>query len=249
MRIKLFGCYIDNLTMDEVLRKIDGFIRSGRPHQNVVVNANKIVLALKDRQLRDIINNCDLIGVDGVPLIWASRILGSPLKERINGTDLMERLIERAHQKKYSLYLLGARQEIVCNVVKKYQGLYPDLKIAGFRNGYWKPEEEEAIVDAVRDSGADILFIGFGSPRKEVFLRKYLERMRVPFVMGVGGSFDAVAGSTRRAPLWMQRNGLEWLFRLMREPRRLWKRYLVGNSIFIYIVFKEFIKMRILGRR
>ena len=249
MRVKLFGCYIDNLSMEEVLERIDEFIKSERPHQNVVVNANKIVLARKDSQLRNIINACDLIGVDGVPVIWASKVLGRPLKERINGTDLMERLITRAYEKGYKLYFLGAKEEIVKRVVEKYKGYYPRLQMVGFRNGYWNTEEEERIVDDIRDAKPDILFIGFSSPKKEVFLRKYSERMGVPFAMGVGGSFDAVAGLTKRAPVWMQKNGLEWLFRFFQEPKRLWKRYLIGNSIFLWLFLKEFVKIKILRKK
>ncbi len=248
MRIKLFGCLIDNLTMEETLRKIDEFIQSKIPRQHVAINANKVLLAWKDPSLRDIINNCDLVGVDGVPVIWASWLLGKPLKERINGTDLMEALVTRASKKGYSIYFLGSRDNVLECLLKQYRALYPNLKIAGFRNGYWRPEEEKKVVEAIRDAKADILFVGFGSPKKEFFLRKYLNIMNVPFAMGVGGSFDAVAGFTRRAPLWMQRNGLEWLFRLMKEPLRLWKRYLIGNAFFVFLVFKEFVKIRILNK-
>lgn len=248
MRIKLFGCYIDNLTMEETLQKVDEFIKSKIPRQHVVVNANKVILACKNPHLRDIINTCDLVGVDGVPVIWASRLLGMPLKERINGTDLMEKLISRAAEKKYRLYFLGATEDVIKKFAQKCRERYPNLCIAGFRNGYWDLAQEEEIAETIHDAKPDILFIGFSSPKKEIFLKKYLKRMGVPFVMGVGGSFDVAAGLIERAPVWMQKNGLEWLFRFIKEPGRLWKRYLIGNMVFIFLVFGEFIRLRILRR-
>lgn len=248
MRIRLLGCDIDNLTMEETLAKIEGFINSRVPRRHVAINAYKILLAKKDPGLRRIINSCDLIGVDGVPVIWASRILGRPLKERINGTDLMEKLIAKASEKDYRLYFLGAKDKVIRHLVEICRIRYPGMQIAGFRNGYWEQDQEQEVVEAIRKARPDILFVGVSSPKKEIFLKKYSEAMEVPFTMCVGGSFDVVAGlGRRRAPLWMQRNGLEWLFRFIQEPRRMWRRYLIGNTAFVFLILKELVKIRILN--
>ena len=154
MRIQMMGCAVDNLDMEESLAVVEGFIRSGRPHQHVVVNVDKIVKASRDPGLRRIINDCDLINADGMPVVWASRLLGKPLKERVTGVDLFEALMARAAQKGWRVFLLGAREEVVSGVARLYPARYPGLTIAGYRNGYWKPEEEGAIVQQIADARA-----------------------------------------------------------------------------------------------
>ncbi len=230
---------VDKVSMKETLQLCDQFIRTRVPHQIVVVNVAKLVKAKTDRVLRRIINEADLVGADGVPLVWLSRLLKDPIPGRVNGTDLMEKLVERAAEKGYSIYFLGAKPEVVENVVRIYLQKYPTLKIAGYRDGYFRPEEEDQVAQEIRDSRADILFLAFGSPKKEIFVRKYLYKMNVPVVHGVGGSFDVVAGVTKRAPVWMQNAGLEWFFRLMQEPDRMWKRYLFTNLEFMVLVLLE----------
>ena len=153
-RITLMGCSIDNLSMEETLQTIEGFIHTGKPHQHVVVNVDKLVKASRDPELRQIINDCALINVDGMPVVWASRLLGKPLKERVAGVDLFEALMRRAGEKGWRVFLLGAREEVVSKVAETYTRKYPALRLAGYRNGYWKGEEEEA---AVADVGLDEL--------------------------------------------------------------------------------------------
>jgi N-acetylglucosaminyldiphosphoundecaprenol N-acetyl-beta-D-mannosaminyltransferase len=219
--------------MDETLNQCDSFIRSRVPHQIVVVNVAKLVKAQTDKYLRHIINEADLVGADGVPLVWLSKALGDPIPERVNGTDLMEKLVAHAADKGYSIYFLGAKPEVVRKVVATYQAQYPTLKVAGYRDGYFGPEEEVKVAEEIRNSGADIIFLAFGSPKKEKFVREHLFRMNVPVVHGVGGSFDVVAGITKRAPVWMQNSGMEWFYRMMQEPGRMWKRYLFTNLEFV----------------
>lgn len=241
-RIELMGCQIDNLSMEETLQTIEGFIASGRPHQHVVVNVDKIVKARDDEQLRSIINSCALINADGMPVVWASRLLGKPLKQRVTGVDLFEALMKRAAQKGWRVYLLGAREEVVSAVRRTYEKLYPGLHFAGCRDGYWTPAEEGAIVDEIAAAHADILFVAISSPKKEQFLGLYQERMRVPFAMGVGGTFDVVAGKVKRAPLWMQRAGFEWFFRFMQEPRRMFRRYFIDDMAFFGMLAREWLR-------
>lgn len=238
-RITLMGCRVDNLTMEETLGKVEGFIQSGLPHQHVVVNVDKLVKASRDPELRQIINECALINVDGMPVVWASRLLGKPLKERVAGVDLFEALMRRAGEKGWRVFLLGAREEVVSKVAETYSGRYPGLVLAGYRNGYWKDEEEEAVAEQIRASQADLLFVAISSPKKEQFLGKYQANMRIPFAMGVGGTFDVAIGKVKRAPLWMQKSGLEWFYRFLQEPRRMFRRYFIEDMAFIGLLLKE----------
>lgn len=241
-RIELMGCQVDNLSLEETLQAIEAFIGSGRPHQHVVVNVDKLVKASKDEQLRRIINDCALINADGMPVVWASRILGKPLKERVAGVDLFEALMKRSAQRGWRVYLLGARQEVVSQVKETFESLLPGLQVAGYRNGYWEPHEEGEVVEDIVRARADILFVAISSPKKEQFLGAYQERMRVPFAMGVGGSFDVASGRLKRAPNWMRRLGFEWFFRFLQEPRRMFRRYFIEDMAFFGMLAKEWLK-------
>lgn len=241
-RIEMMGCFIDNLSMAETLQKIDGFIQSGKPHQHVAVNVDKLVKANKDPSLRKIINDCALINVDGMPVVWASRLLGKPLKERVAGIDLYTALIQRAAEKGWRVYLLGASEEVVRSVKDIHEKQSPGLQIAGYRNGYWQPEEEAAVVKSIADSRPDLLFVAISSPKKERFLGTYQAKMKIPFAMGVGGSFDVIAGKTKRAPLWMQQCGLEWFYRFLQEPAKMFKRYFVDDVMFFWLLIKAYCK-------
>ncbi len=239
-RIFILNTLIDNLTQSETLEYIDRRIRENIPLHHVVVNAGKIVDMQKDEKLRNSVNNSDLINADGQAVVWASRFLGKPLKERVTGIDLMKKLIELAAAKGYKVFFFGAREEVVKKVVEHYSGLYGESIVAGYRNGYFTPGEEENIAREIAESGAQMLFVGIKSPVKENFLYRYREILKpVPFIMGVGGSFDVIAGKVKRAPQWMQKNGLEWFYRFIQEPRRMWKRYLFGNTAFVWLVLKE----------
>ena len=242
------GCPIDALNTDQTLTRIEEFIKERKQRQHVVVNVAKIVEMQHDSHLREIVSNCDLINADGMPLVWASRLLGNPLPCRVAGVDLFQELIRLCAEKGYRPFFFGARQSIVEKVVQEFKTKYPNLDIAGFRNGYYTDEEETGIAEMIRDSKADMLFVGFSSPMKEKFLNRWMDTMKVPFSMGVGGSFDIIAGRTKRAPLWMQKIGLEWFFRILQEPRRMWKRYAKTNPVFVWMVIKEYIKMK-LGNR
>lgn len=242
MRVQMMGCAVDNLDMEESLAVVEGFIRSGRPHQHVVVNVDKIVKASRDPGLRRIINDCDLINADGMPVVWASRLLGKPLKERVTGVDLFEALMARAARKGWRVFLLGAREEVVAGVARLYPARYPGLTIAGYRNGYWRPDEEEAVVAQIGAARPDILFVAISSPTKEAFLARYQAAMKVPFAMGVGGTFDVAVGHVKRAPVWMQKAGLEWFYRFLQEPRRMFRRYFIEDMAFVALFAREWVR-------
>jgi len=238
-RIEMMGCQIDNLSMEETLQTIEGFIASGKPHQHVVVNVDKLVKAQHDPELRRIINECALINADGMPVVWASRLLGKPLKERVAGVDLCDSLLCRAADKGWRVYLLGAKEEVVSKVRQIYSARYPTLVFAGHRNGYWKPDQEQQVVDEITAAKADLLFVAISSPKKEQFLGAYQARMRIPFAMGVGGTFDVFAGKVTRAPVWMQKSGLEWFYRFLQEPRRMFRRYFIEDMAFVGLLLRE----------
>jgi N-acetylglucosaminyldiphosphoundecaprenol N-acetyl-beta-D-mannosaminyltransferase len=224
--------------MAETLDVVDGFISSRRVHHHVVLNVSKVVQAAKDPDLRAIIESCDLVSADGQPIIWASRWLGTPLRARVTGVDLMFRLIERAAEHGHRLYLLGARDAVVQAAVARLVREHPGVPVAGWHDGYWAEDREEDLVREIAASRPDILFVAISSPRKEQFLARWKDEIAAPFVMGVGGSFDVYAGVTRRAPMWMQRTGLEWLFRVVQEPRRMWRRYLGDAPRFARLVIQ-----------
>ena len=238
------GCPIDCLNMAQTIDRIENYIKERKTCRHVVVNVSKFVEMRKDLRLRKIISGCDIINADGMPIVWASGILGQPLPERVAGIDLFQDLVRLCEEKGYRPFFFGAREGVVKKVGVKFLKRYPALKIAGYRDGYYSEEEEPRIAEMIRNSRADMLFVGFSSPKKEKFLEKWMPVMQVPFCMGVGGSFDVVAGRTRRAPVWMQKSGLEWLYRIYQEPRRMWKRYLKTNPVFIWMIFKEYLRLK-----
>ncbi len=224
-RIRFLGLPIDDLTLEETLDVVDQFVASHRVHQHVVVNVTKVVQADRDPALRAILEACDLVNADGQPIVWAARWLGTPLRERVAGIDLMTSLFARAATRGHRMYLLGARGSVVEAVAARIEAEHPAAIVAGWHDGYWRSEDEPALAAGIAETRPDILFLAIPSPAKEHFLARWKDTIGASFVMGVGGSFDVYAGVVERAPVWMQRAGLEWLYRVRQEPRRLWRRY------------------------
>lgn len=242
-RIHILGCPIDKLSFRETIDIIDNAIANKQQIHHTVVNAGKMVAMQKDPELHKSVTEATLINADGQAVVWAAKFLGQPLPERVAGIDLMENLVKLAYEKKYSIFFFGAKEDIVKSVVDKYSKSFSPSIIAGYRNGYYTSEEEKSIANQISSSGANILFVAITSPKKEKFLYKYREVLsKVNFIMGVGGSFDVVAGKVKRAPIWMQKIGLEWFYRFAQEPKRMWKRYLFGNYTFIKLVLREYFR-------
>jgi len=239
----LFNIPVDSLTMLETVEIIDEAIQNNKQIFHTVINAGKVVAMQKDKQLFHSIVSADIINADGQAIVWASRILGKRVPERVTGIDLMEALVELAYTKHYKIFFLGAKKEVVNEVVRSYSEKYsPDI-LAGYRNGYFSADEQSAIALQISESNADMLFVAISSPVKENFLDQYRGIFKnVKLIMGVGGSFDVIAGKIKRSPLWMQQTGLEWLHRFAQEPKRMWKRYTIGNLIFILLVMKELMR-------
>ena len=237
-RYKILNTYVNAMTMEETIEEVEQIIRNGIPTQHVVINALKVNLMEEDKKLQDIVNACPLINADGASIIWAAKKMGIPLTERVTGCDLFQNLVSVAAEKGYKIFLFGAKEDVVVKVKEIYENLYPNIKIVGYRNGYFTEDDEAEIVKQMKESNADMMFVAFSSPKKEYWIHKYLKDINIPFVMGVGGSFDIVAGVTERAPIWFQKHGLEWFYRFIQEPRRMWKRYIVGNYKFVKLVYK-----------
>jgi N-acetylglucosaminyldiphosphoundecaprenol N-acetyl-beta-D-mannosaminyltransferase len=247
-RIHLIGAPLDPLTLEEALERVDEAIASRRATLNASLNAAKLVRMQKDSELRESIELCDFVTADGVPVVWAARALGHDVPGRVNGTDLMELLFARAAERGYSVYLLGSEPGVLSRARAEIERRHPALRIAGTQHGFFSPAEEPAVVQRIAAARPDILFIALGTPQKELFQARHRDELGVPFVMGVGGSFEVLAGMRKRAPRWAQRSGLEWAFRLAQEPGRLAGRYLVGNTRFAYLVGREVLRAR-LGTR
>jgi N-acetylglucosaminyldiphosphoundecaprenol N-acetyl-beta-D-mannosaminyltransferase len=235
-RADILGCPIDRLGMADTLAAIERAIAAGRYTQHMAINAAKLVAMHDDRRLSQIIGGCGLVSADGQSVVWASKLLRDPLPERVAGIDLMDALLDLAERRGYRVYVLGARPDVLERALECLLVRYPALPVAGARDGYFTDDEAPQVCEAIRASHADLLFVAMSSPRKEYFLGEYGPKLGAPFVMGVGGSIDVIAGVTRRAPAAWQRLGLEWLFRLLQEPRRMFKRYAVTNSRFIALV-------------
>jgi exopolysaccharide biosynthesis WecB/TagA/CpsF family protein len=238
-RSTIAGVAVDDLTEDEAIAAIDRLIAAGGPHYMTVVNAAKAVAASRDERLRRVIAEADIVTADGMSVVWASRLLGHGLRQRVTGIDMFERLVAHAEQRNLSVYFLGARQESVRGVVERLTARHRRLRVAGYRNGYFTPGQVSAIAESIKESRAELLFVAMGSPAQEYWISDNLEATGVRFALGVGGSFDHVSGQQQRAPRALQRVGLEWLYRLAREPRRLWRRYLIGNALFVRLVIKQ----------
>lgn len=240
-RISFLGCSMDNLNADESIKFIDSRISKGIFTQHVVVNVAKLINMRKDKELYSSVNNCDLINIDGMGVLWGANLLGHKIKERVAGIDLFTDLLKLSENKNYPIFLLGSRKNIIERTYQIISDGYPHLNIAGYHHGYFW-EEEEKIVEKIKRSGAKLLFVAITSPKKENFINKWSSELNVDFVMGVGGTFDVISGEVTRAPKIMQKIGLEWFYRLLQEPRRMWKRYLYTNTIFIFLILKEYLK-------
>jgi N-acetylglucosaminyldiphosphoundecaprenol N-acetyl-beta-D-mannosaminyltransferase len=245
--VHLLGVQTFAMRLSDVLQLANERIAARTKLLIGVVNVAKVVNARKDPALREALAEADIVVADGAPLVWLSRMKGDPLPERVAGIDLMFELLKESDRRHYAVYFLGAKQAVLEEVVRIVKRDYPGLSVAGYRDGYFSPQDEPRVADEIRDSRADIIFVAISPPKKEIFLRKWGPVMNVPICHGVGGSFDVLAGVTRRAPRWMQKSGLEWFYRVLQEPRRMWKRYLVTNTQFIGLSLAEIVRCR-LGR-
>ncbi|WP_217995824.1 WecB/TagA/CpsF family glycosyltransferase [Kribbia dieselivorans] len=240
-RALLYGMEVDAVTMPEVIERCHGAIASHTPIRIGMVNAAKVIKLRSDAQLRESLAECDLVLADGQSVVWASKVLGDALPERVAGIDLFESLLGLANDHAYGVYLLGARPEVLSAVEAQIARRYPRARIVGSRHGYFTDEEADAVAAGIAASGADMVFLGMTTPKKEHFVGHFSQDLDIPVMHGVGGAFDVMAGLVERAPLAWQRAGMEWAYRLKQEPRRLTMRYVRTNSAFVAATAREFV--------
>ena len=247
-RADLLGLSFYTVTMETAVARCLELCRAPRTsHTVITANASHLCMMRRDPELALACRAGHLTVADGMSVVWALRALGQPIPERVTGVDLLARLLAAAGEHRLRVYFLGARREVVTALVEQSRAQHPRIEIAGFRDGYFGPDDHQAIVEEIRASAAHMLFVGMPTPFKETWCERHRHRLDVPVIMGVGGSFDVLAGFIKRAPRWVQLLGLEWFWRLLMEPRKLWKRYLTTNGEFIWLVGREIIARR-LGR-
>lgn len=238
--VSILGVTIHPLTMAETVQLVDEeFIQTKQPLHLMGVNADKINQCLDNPKMMEIVNGCEVINADGASVVLAGKYLGIEIPERVAGVDLMQELLAVCEAKRYPVYFFGAKEEVLQKMLEKFQTTYPQLEVAGTRNGYFGDADIDGITEDIRQAAPAIVFVGITSPKKEYLIEHFLSNGINSVFMGVGGSFDVLSGTIDRAPMWMQRVHLEWLFRVMNEPKRLFKRYFVGNARFIKEIMKE----------
>jgi N-acetylglucosaminyldiphosphoundecaprenol N-acetyl-beta-D-mannosaminyltransferase len=244
--VAILGVVFDNVTVTQAVRRIEKMIASRKPHYVVTANVDFLTQARRDIELQRVLLNAPLVLCDGTPLVWASRLLGSPLPERVAGADLVPELIRLAAQKKYRLFFLGATEESATQAIANVHAQFPDIEIDHYSPPF-RPllEMDDAeIIRRIRAAKPDMLFVAFGCPKAEKWMAMHLRALGVPVAIGVGGTIDFLAGRVKRAPVWMQRGGVEWIYRLVQEPRRLFKRYVSDFCFFGGAIFRQGWKMR-----
>ena len=241
-RIKILDIYVDNLTMKETVSLVRDYIENNFFLHLMGVNADKILACIDNEEMKNIVNSCGIINADGASVVMASKFLSKKLPERVAGIDLMQELVKDAEINGHTVYFLGAKQEVVEKTVLEMKKKHPLLNVVGYRNGYFFEESWQEISLSLKQLAPDYIFVGITSPLKEYLIEYFYKSGNKGVFMGVGGSFDVISGFIPRAPRWMQNSGLEWLFRIVQEPKRLFRRYFKGNTRFIWLVIKERLK-------
>lgn len=239
---RVLGCRVDGPTLAEAVELVEQFITSGTPHHIVTLNAEMAYRASREPELLEIINRAGLVTPDGAGIVWAARFLGAPVAERVTGVDLVEALAARAAEKGWRLFFYGAAPGVAEEARARLLSRYPGLKISGTAHGYLTPAEEKDLLARLKTMRPDILLVALGAPKQEYWIARHLEELGIPVAMGVGGALDVLAGEVRRAPLWMQRKGMEWLYRVLKDPKRA--KRIMALPKFIWGVWRQALKER-----
>lgn len=237
--IPILNCEFGAVTLQDAVDWARDWIQSGQHGYICTVNVAILMMMRADPNLQRFVDGASLVVADGQPLVWASHLQRDALPERVTGVDLVDELCALAAKEGFGVYFLGARREVIETAAGRLKARHPGLVISGIADGYFNTSEAPERAGAVRESGAKLLFVGMGVPRQEEFLESQWDELGIPLAIPVGGSFEAIAGTVRRAPVFLQRVGMEWAFRLAQEPRRLWKRYLVTNTQFIFHLLRS----------
>lgn len=246
-RVPFLGLNFDDMDLPGVLARIEQYIADREPRTILTPNVALLVWSRTDAFLRNTYNSCDIVTVDGMAIYYALKILGTSLKQSLSASLMFYPLFELSQEKGYKIFMVGAQENVVTTAVANLSEQYPGADIVGYHHGYFDMENPPAeLISNIQETKPDLLMIGMATPHKERFIVSNLAVMNVPVSLGVGGMFDIAAGEARFAPIWIRKLALEWLYRLLQEPKRMWRRYLTTNSIFLCLFFKEFIKRRIL---
>ena len=234
--INLMGVHIDVIDTQGLCKKVIEFAKNGRSHKVMYINAECMLKALKDDEYREILNDAQLVYADGMSIVWGAKLFGHHLPGRSTGADFLPWFCKIFTEKGIRIFLLGARPGVAALAGEKLKQDNPNLKIVGTHHGYFQEKEKETVIKSINRTNPHILLIGFGAPYQEKWMENNFKLLDVPVVWGVGGSFDFISGRTKRGPQWLLDNGFEWLCRLCVEPKRLWRRYLIGNFLFVWHV-------------
>lgn len=234
---QLYDYPIHNITMSEALAQIENFLFTNQGRRVFFVNADCINKVCQDQEYANILKQADLVLPDGIGIRIAGQVLGCKVKDNVNGTDLFPLLLQILNQRKTRIFLLGAKPGVSHTLAQRIHQEYPDIVITGEQHGYYNAEEENTILQKIKSQQTELIFVAFGAPKQEKWIAKNLAYCDVKVALGVGGLFDFYSGVNKRAPLWIRKIGLEWLYRVYQEPRRLWKRYFIGNFIFLFRLF------------
>jgi len=247
--VELFGITVSNLTFEQVCASVAERIQEGRPGYIVTPNVDHVCRCSKDAAFLEAYQGAFLVLPDGMPIMWAARLLGKPLVEKLSGSDMVPRLSAFAAREGYDLFFLGAARGVAAEAARLLEGHYAGLRVVGVYSPPMGFESDPTacaeVVRRLREAKPDICFVALGSPKQELWMHKYVEACGVPVIVGIGAGLDFVAGRVRRAPVWLQRSGAEWLWRLCHEPRRLWRRYLVEDMYFFRLFWREYRKQRV----
>jgi N-acetylglucosaminyldiphosphoundecaprenol N-acetyl-beta-D-mannosaminyltransferase len=236
-RTHLLGFPVDSLSIETAVSQVGGFLKQNGLHHVVAINANKLWLAERMPELKHIVQRAELV-IPEYAVVWACAVLGRRVQSHVGGVMLLKALLPWLEEEQVPVYFLGAKAPVLALMTTKLEAAHPKLVIAGMRSGYFQPSAEEQIVGDINRSGAKLLFVAMGTPRQELWIESHRQDLKVRVAMGVGGSFDVVAGVKRDAPNWI-RHGGEWIYRLGQDPKNLWKRYLKTNPWFVYRVLRE----------
>jgi N-acetylglucosaminyldiphosphoundecaprenol N-acetyl-beta-D-mannosaminyltransferase len=243
MRIDFLGVPVDSLDMPDALQRVDEFIAAAKPHQIVVANVNKLWQIHRDPRLATIAKQADLVVPERVLVAFAG-LLGTPLKSDVAGVALAKELLPHCEKRGHSIFFLGSRPAVMDLLIKKVILDHPALRIAGYHHGYFTPDNQEDLLVSIRKAKPDVLLVAMGSPRQEYWIHDHIAEIGVPVSVGVGGTFDVIAGIKKDAPQWVRRSGMEWLYRLSQDPKNLWKRYSITIPWFLTTILAESIRRR-----
>lgn len=251
--IKILGTRVDAVQIPHIIQYMQDCIAKNIHHNYIIVaNADTVMQSKYNSRMQEAVNASSLSIPDGFPLLIMHRLYGNPLKKRAYGPDLLREFLKTTEEKKYSHFFYGATQDTLVNLSKKIKTLFPELKVAGIYSPPFRPltqEEDNRVIEMINQAAPSVLWVGLGCPKQELWMYIHREKLNIPVMVGVGAAFDFLAGTKLQAPRWIRESGFEWLFRLLTEPKRLWRRYLVNNSLFIYYVAKDYLLMKINPRK